>query len=121
MKFEHCFCFGIGVFKYEVEEGGEGVEFDNLVHVNFDEVVPHEGRSCCYIGEDKCDSLRLGSVVRYKLVEIMKEQYLDQSPSKGLGLLTLILSWWVDMVLGVMGVDVEGSDAVKTMAGGGSC
>ena len=51
----------------------------------------------------------------------MKEQYLDWSPLKGSGLLTLILSWWVNIVSNVMGADVGGSGAVKAMAGGGGC
>ena len=60
-------------------------------------------------------------MARYRLVEIMKEQYLDWSPSNGSGLLTLILSWWVNIVSDVMGADVGGSGAVKGTADGGGC
>ena len=51
----------------------------------------------------------------------MKEQYMDQSPLKGSGLLTLILSWWVDIVSDAIVIDVGGSGAVKITAGGGGC
>ena len=54
-------------------------------------------------------------------MEIMKEQYFDWSPPKGSGLLTLILSWWDNMMLDAIGVDVGRSGAVKAMAGGGGC